>query len=374
MQTQNDTMAWYTIKNIDAVDSPALVIYEERVRKNIQLAQELLPDNARLRPHVKTSKIAEVNQFMLEAGITKFKCATIAEGEMLAQIKAPDILLAYQPVGPKLQRLLQLIKAYPASRFSCLVDNTASAIAFSHTALAHSIVLDVYIDLNVGMNRTGILPGEAAFVLYKEVLALPGLRLLGLHAYDGHIKEVDPIVRQQQSDAAYAPAASLAQKVEQELKVKPIMIAGGSPTFPTHLHRGGVECSPGTFIFWDHGYKLQMPELPFDYAALVISRVISIIDDTTICTDLGHKSVAAENPHPRVYFLNAPDAVAVGQSEEHMVLKVADAHAYKVGDVLYGAPMHVCPTVALYDRGIVINDHQAAGEWRVVARDRKITV
>ncbi len=62
---------------------------------------------------------------------------------------------------------------------------------------------------------------------------------------------------------------------------------GGSPTFPTHVHRAGVECSPGTFVFWDRSYVLQMPELPFEYAALVITRVISIIDHQTICTDTG---------------------------------------------------------------------------------------
>lgn len=374
MDTQNDTIAWYIIKNINSIDSPALVLYEDRIRKNIALAKELLPAVERLRPHVKTSKIAEVNRFMLEAGITKFKCATIAEAEMLAQLKAPDILLAYQPVGPKLQRLLKLIEVYPASRFSGLIDNAASAQAFSDAAIASGVRLDVYIDLNVGMNRTGIVPGDAAFALYKEALALPGLRLLGLHAYDGHIKEVDPAIRQQQSDAAYAPVAALAQKVEATLGVKPVIIAGGSPTFPTHLHRAGVECSPGTFVFWDRGYKLQMPELPFDYAALVISRVVSIIDGHTICTDLGHKSIAAENPHPRVCFFNAPNAVAIGQSEEHLVLKVANASAFKVGDVLYGAPMHICPTVALYERGIVIKDHLAVNEWRVIARDRKISI
>lgn len=369
----NDAAAWYVIKNVDTIDSPALVLYEDRIRENIQLAKKLLPEVERLRPHVKTNKIAEVCRIMLEAGITKFKCATIAEAEMLAQVGAPDILLAYQPVGPRLQRLLQLIKAYPASGFSCLIDNTACAQAFSDAAKASGVRLDVYIDLNVGMNRTGIVPGEA-FDLYKMALALPGLQLLGLHAYDGQIKEVDPALRQQQSNAAYAPVAALAQKVETTLGVKPVIIAGGSPTFPTHLHRAGVECSPGTFVFWDRGYKLQMPELPFDYAALVISRVVSIIDEHTICTDLGHKSIAAENPHPRVYFFNAPNAVAVGQSEEHLVLKVADASIFKIGDVLYGAPMHVCPTVALYERAIVIKDHLAVNEWRVIARDRKITI
>ena len=82
-----------------------------------------------------------------------------------------------------------------------------------------------------------------------------------------------------------------------------LLIIGGSPTFPMHLHRQHVECSPGTFVFWDWSYLHQMPDEPFQLAALVITRVISIINDNTICVDLGHKSVAAEKPFPRIHFL-----------------------------------------------------------------------
>lgn len=367
-------MEWYRIADIGEIDSPALVLYEDRIRSNIHLAIQLQGDVDRLRPHVKTNKIAEVCRMMLDAGITRFKCATIAEAEMLAQLQAPDILLAYQPIGPKLERFMQLIRTYPTSRFSCLIDNPEVAAVLSAMASVNDLLFDVYIDLNVGMNRTGIEPGDKALALYKELAGLPHLQVLGLHAYDGHIKEVDPMLRQQQSDAAFAPVADLADRITALSGTRPAIIAGGSPTFPTHVHRPGVACSPGTFVFWDRSYKLQMPELDFDYAALVVSRVISIIDGYTICADLGHKSIAAESPLPRVYFLNAPDAVPVGQSEEHLVLKVPNAHAFSVGDVLYGAPIHVCPTIALYERALVINKHHLTGDWRVVARDRRITI
>ena len=102
--------SWYEIKNIDELDSPALVVFPERVKHNIQLAIDMTGDPTRLRPHIKTNKSAEVARLMFDAGITKFKCATIAEAEMLAQCKAPDVLLAYQPLGPKLNRFIALIK------------------------------------------------------------------------------------------------------------------------------------------------------------------------------------------------------------------------------------------------------------------------
>lgn len=368
-------MDWYTIVDIDAIDSPALVLYEERIKENIRLVTELQGDVSLLRPHVKTHKLREVTRFMLDAEIARFKCATIAEAEMLAQQKAPDILLAYQPVGPKLGRFLQLIDAYPDSRFSCLVDNETVAAAISAAAAVYGIVLHVYIDLNTGMNRTGIAPGEKALALYQSLVGLPAMQFMGLHAYDGHINEPDPALRQQQSDEAFAPVDAMAAEIERRSGVRPVIIAGGSPTFPTHYKRPGVQCSPGTFVFWDRNYKLQQADLPFDYAAVIVSRVVSVIDGQTICTDLGHKSVAAESPMPkRVYFLNAPEAVAKGQSEEHLVLTVPDASNYKIGDVLYGVPGHICPSVALYESAYVISEHRLVGQWQVVARDRKINI
>src|SRR4029078_10929235 len=118
-------------KNIESVDSPALVIYKERVHQNIQSLIKI-KDIEHLRPHVKTNKIAEVCKMMMDASITKFKCATIAEAEMLAMINAPDILLAYQPTPVKAKRLLQLVQKYPSTHFSCLIDDAENVNRISN--------------------------------------------------------------------------------------------------------------------------------------------------------------------------------------------------------------------------------------------------
>ena len=328
---------------------------------------------AHLRPHVKTNKINEVCKMMLDAGITKFKCATIAEAEMLAMIEAPDVLLSYQPVGPKANRLAALAEKYPLTHFSCLIDNSGAAENLSNVFEDKNISLDVYIDINNGMNRTGIEPLDA-IVLFEFVTKLPAIKVVGLHAYDGHIRDTDVALRKEHTDEAFNKITELAEAIEGLSNKMMKIVVGGSPTFPIHAKRENVECSPGTFVFWDWGYKHTMPDEPFDYAALVITRIISIVDEQTITTDLGHKSVAAENPFPRVHFLNAPDAVPVSQSEEHLVAKVPDSSLYKIGDVFYGVPVHICPTVALYERAIVIENNFAVDEWKVVARDRKINV
>lgn len=366
-------MAWYTLNNIDAIDTPALVLYPDRIRQNIAHAIAETGDAARLRPHVKTNKIAEVNRMMLDAGISRFKCATIAEAEMLAQIDAPDVLLAYQPSGPKALRLLSLTEYYPDTVFSCLVDNKASALQLSDLFSTAGLRLPVYIDLNSGMNRTGIAI-EKALELAREMAGLPGILLTGLHLYDGHIRDSSLDLRQQMSDEGFAKAKALAAKIEELTGRSMRIVAGGSPSFKTHAHREGVECSPGTFVFWDWGYSQQFPEEPYQFAALTITRVVSIVEHNIITTDLGHKSVASESPQPRVFFLNAPNAEPVGHSEEYLCLRVPDVNAYHVGDVLYGVPVHICPTVALYERALVAENNQATTEWQVAARNRKITI
>lgn len=368
----NNTPDWYTIHNIDTIDSPALVVYKKRIEQNISWAVNSVNDISLLRPHVKTSKIAEVCSMMLEAGITKFKCATIAEAQMLATILAPDVLLAYQPVGPKAARLLALVQQYQQTRFSCLTDDPAAAAHLSHIFSERGLLIDVFIDLNTGMNRSGIQPADAV-PFFNRLKALPAVHTAGLHAYDGHIHDADETVRRQRTAAAFEQVTAAAAQIAQQENSPVKIIAGGSVSFPFYRQQG-VECSPGTFVFWDAGYKHLLPGEPFRYAALVITRIVSIVDDTTITTDLGHKSVAAENPFPRVHFLNAPGAKPVAQSEEHLVLGVTASARFKTGDVLYGVPVHICPTVALYEKAIVIENRQAVTSWKVIARDRSIGI
>ena len=366
-------MTWYDINNINQLDSPALVIYPQRVKENIHTLISMIDDVTRLRPHVKTHKAKEAVRLCMEAGILKFKCATIAEAEMLGLCEAPDVLLAYQPSIPKLDRLLHLIKQYPKTKFSCLIDNPESATIISGKAVEINIVVSVYLDLNVGMNRTGIKPGRQAVELYITCNELKGIRLEGLHAYDGHIHESDLARRSRQCEEAYQQVDNMKSILVEAGHQVPIIIAGGSPTFPIHAKRKEAECSPGTFIYWDKGYLDLFPDQHFLPAALVITRVIAMPGETTLCLDLGHKSIAAENDlQHRVFFLNAPELVFMAQSEEHLVVDAGIGHKWKIGDVLFGLPVHICPTCALYDSAAIVEDGSIAGSWEIIARDRKI--
>lgn len=364
---------WFEISNAAIIDTPAMAVYPDRVKENISLLKSFLPETHRLRPHVKTNKSPEVARLLLEAGIKKFKCATIAEAEMLAHAGAKDILLAYQPTGPKIERFATLIQAFNEIDFSCLIDNRETAAEISNVMQLNKITATVYIDLNIGMNRTGI-PASAALELYDFVCTLDGIEIAGLHAYDGHLRDADLEVRTQQCDAAYKPVEELAEKLKSSGK-KINIIAGGTPTFPIHARRKEIECSPGTFIYWDTGYGNLLKEQPYHYAALVLTRIISKPSPGMLCLDLGHKAIASENPlHNRVTFLNAPELEPIGQSEEHLVVKTNNWENYHVGQLIYGVPFHICPTVALHDFAWAIEKHEAKQIWHNLARTRKLEI
>lgn len=368
-------MEWYPIANIHEVDSPTLAIYPDRVKKNIEILKTMLPDVKRLRPHVKTHKSADVTKILLASGFTQFKCATIAEAEMLGEAGAPDVLLAYQPVGPKAYRLAAVVKKFPNTKFSCLFDNAETLAHLNSVFGEIHHRLDVYIDLNIGMNRTGITPGDEADKLYLSTKQFNFISIAGIHAYDGHLRDADLAERTRKCNAGFAPVLEMQKRMTHAGFPEPIIVVGGTTTFPIHALRKDVVCSPGTFIYWDHGYHDTFAEQPFEFGALVITRVISKPETDLICIDLGHKSIASENPlDKRVLFLNAKNLQPVGHSEEHMVLKVLGENNYAVGDVLYGVPFHICPTVALYDSAVVIKDHVATTRWNMLARNRTITL
>ncbi|MDX1333282.1 MAG: D-TA family PLP-dependent enzyme [Robiginitalea sp.] len=364
---ENDN--WFSVTNAEQIDSPALLIYPERIRHNIEQMVHMAGDPQRLRPHIKTHKMAEIIAMQQEAGIEKFKCATLAEAELLARCGAKDVLVAYPLTGPGPGRLANLQKNYPETRFSCLVDHPDTLAALEARVLETDIRLGVFLDLNVGMNRTGISPGQEAEDLYARMNSSPVLDCRGLHVYDGHLRNPDPLKRGRDCDAAFKMAGALAERLQHSGLEVPFVVAGGSPTFPFHAKREGVELSPGTTLLWDARYGQQFPEMPFLPAAALLCRVISKPAPETLCLDLGHKAVAAEMDFPRVHLPQLPGSTQVGQSEEHLVLRYAAADRISIGTECYAIPMHICPTVIKYPEALVVTGGQVTGRWQVAARD-----
>jgi D-serine deaminase-like pyridoxal phosphate-dependent protein/enamine deaminase RidA (YjgF/YER057c/UK114 family) len=365
---------WAKGVDVTQVASPALVLGVDAIRANLRRMVEMAGGAERLRPHVKTHKQAWLIREQMALGITRFKCATIAEAEMCAKAGAPDVLLALQPVGPNVERLMALRKAFPATVFSAIVDDSGALAILADAAAAAGGKLDVLIDLDIGQRRTGIAPGPEAVALYRQIAQSPSLRAAGLHAYDGHLHQADPIERGAACQKAFARVAEFKQELLRQGFTVPQVVTGGTPTFPMHAARDGVECSPGTSVLWDAGYATSMPDLHFDIGAVVLTRVISKPGDRRLCLDLGHKAVASENPHPRVIFPDLPDAVAVAHNEEHLVIETADAARFAIGDALLGVPWHICPTVALYGEAVLIENGRITSRQPIEARNRRLTI
>jgi D-serine deaminase-like pyridoxal phosphate-dependent protein len=365
---------WFQIDNAEEISSPGLLVFPQRIEGNIRQALSIAGSTLRFRPHVKTHKMSEIVQMHVELGVTKFKCATIAEAEMAATSGGADIMLAYPPVGPNIHRLITLVQRFPRVRFSTIVDDIQAFESLSEALRNANLTLDAYLDVDCGMHRTGILPGDTAISLYQRMARDHNLRAAGLHAYDGHIHDRDVGEREKRASDAYQGVSQLQKQLEADGLTVPTIVAGGTPTFPFHARRGETECSPGTYVFWDFGYADSMPDLPFEVAAVLLTRVVSKPGPNRLCLDLGHKAVAAESPQPRVKLMALPDAVAITHSEEHLVVETALADKFRVGDALYGIPRHICPTVALYGDVAVVRNGAATERWRVKARERVLTI
>jgi D-threonine aldolase len=228
------------------------------------------------------------------------------------------------------------------------------------------------------MNRTGIQPGDKAIALYRALVETPGVEAAGLHVYDGHAHARDVNQRRAQVDESWAKAHALIDDIRTGGLPEPLVVVGGTPSFPIHASRPmgdvRIELSPGTMLLWDRGYAMGCPELPFEPAAVLLTRVVSKPSARLVCVDLGTKSVASEMPPPRAWFPEFPDARSVVHNEEHLVLEFDGAQDLKVGDCLYAVPWHICPTVALQAEVTVVEDGRATGTWVVAARSRRLTI
>lgn len=353
--------------------SPALLLLWDRVEENLQRMIALAGDPARLRPHLKTHKLPQIVARQVALGITRCKCATIAEAEMAAAAGARDVLLAAPLIGPSAARFLALQAAFPAVAFAALADDDQALTALSAAALAANQQVTLLLDLDVGQGRTGLPPDARAAAFYRRLAGLPGLRAGGLHAYDGHLHQADPVERAAACEAAFAPVAALRAQLEAEGYPVPLLVVGGTPTFPMHARRPRVECSPGTCVLWDVGYATHLPDLDFLPAAHLLTRVISRPRPDRLTLDLGHKAVASEMPHPRVVFPALPDAQVVMHNEEHLVLQTSRAADFPVGSVLYGIPWHICPTMALHSHVLVAQASKPLAAWPIAARARQLT-
>ena len=393
----------YRLNNIDDIPTPALVFYKEAIHENIAAMVKIAGCAGNLRPHVKTHKTVEIARMCAAAGITKFKTATIAETEMLLEAGIQDIVLAYPLAGANIARFLSLKRKYNAVNAAALIDTAMLVGTLSGAAEKAGITLPLLIDIDAGMRRTG-LPFDRAAELYRSVATAKNLRAVGLHIYDGHNTAAALEERAALAAGFYTQALQLKRELESGgLPVEKVII-GGTPPFPCYAKlsagKAGIELSPGTCVLNDYGYGSKYADMPFRYAALILTRVVSRPAGGSITFDLGYKAVASDPAADNRARLVRPlaeglsgtggvlgggaepaggEGLAVieseflGHSEEHWMVK-ADIEA-PTGTTFYALPTHICPCSALYDYALVADgEGNITEKWRIKGRSRFLSV
>ncbi|HNT35656.1 MAG TPA: alanine racemase [bacterium] len=363
----------YCVARPEDIETPALLVFEDRLDGNIKALIEQVGGGERLAPHVKTHKSAEILRRQMAAGIRSFKCATLSEAEMIARGGADDLLLAYPIAQPlKARRFMELKARYPKTLFRAMVSSPAHAEILSAAAVESGDNVDVMIDLDVGMHRTGIEPGEAAFELCLLIHKTPGLRYAGIHAYDGQNNQTDIAERESAAGEALDFVKSLRDRLKSVgLETSTIMM-GGSICYPFYTREDGIQGSPGTVAYWDGNYMKQMPDMPFRCAALVLTQVVDSNPARDLVTlDLGSKAICCDQVLAnRALFPGYPQVSIVKQNEEHCVLKCNGADL-KIGDYLLAIPGHVCTAVVRYPGALLINRvGEVSGYIEHTSRDR----
>lgn len=365
----------YAVAGAEAIPTPALLIYPDRVDANIRaVIAQCGARPGRWRPHVKTAKIGEVMARFLAHGITRFKCATAKELRTLLELGAPDVLLSFPVVGANAARVRSIASANPNSRVAVLVESA------DHLAAFHGSGLGVFVDCNPGMDRTGRDPANlAGLVALAHAITAAGCVLRGLHWYDGHVHGMEPRERDRVAHAGYdALLALVAQLKTRGLSPAEIIVAG-TPASPCALSYGRwsetgaeVEISPGTVVYND---ATSLSQLPVDWglapAALVLSTIVSHPRAARVTCDAGHKTVSADAGVPTCTVFGHDDWTPSKPSEEHLPIDVpANAAVPAIGTHLLLLPRHICPTVNNFDEALFVRDGRVVKTVAVTARGR----
>jgi D-serine deaminase-like pyridoxal phosphate-dependent protein len=321
--------------------------------------------------------MAAVTAMELELGITKHKCATIAEAEMLADAGVKDILLAYNVVGANVARCVEFVRKFRDVNCMVTADHEKPIAELSAAIQAAGARIGLMLDVNIGMNRTGIAPGERAKSLYKQIATSPGLVASGLHVYDGQNHQHTPAERSAAIEPQWQTVLALRDDLVRAGLPVPRIVVSGTPGFPVHAKHDDatLELSPGTTVFHDAGSVANYPDLPFTPAALVLTRVVSLPSPGLVTFDVGSKGIASDPPvERRVQFVDLPDAQTVSQNEEHLVVRTTRAAEFSPGDERLVIPWHICPTSAMHKSAYVVAGGEVVGHWAVTSRDRCLTV
>lgn len=363
----------YRLKEPDAIETPAMLVFEPAMEHNLARALELCGSPERLVPHFKTHKSSAILARTLAAGVTGYKCATLKEAEVLAAGGARQIIVAYPLVHPaKVRRLLELLEHHPEIDLRTIVSRREHLELLRATTRASGATIGVYIDLDTGMHRTGVAPGDEAVRLYTDAARTPGVRALGVHLFDGHTGFIPEVERRQALvDESFGHIVDFWQAARRLGLDVSDNIVGNSWSFHLYPREAKLRLSPGTWIYWDHR-NAAMVELPFRPAALVLGQIVDCnAAQDTVTVDIGSKAVSDDVSLAQRFKVVGHEVMdLVAQSEEHGVLR-CNGERLAVGEFVLAVPGHACTTTVKYPHALLVDGSgEVAGTIEHDARDR----
>jgi D-serine deaminase-like pyridoxal phosphate-dependent protein len=366
----------YRLRAADEVLTPALLVYPERIEGNIAATLRLLDgDASRWRVHIKTAKLAATLEMLAARGVRNFKCATTLELLTACESGAADVLVAYPMMGANARRIREIAEQFSGARISALVENAEQLKAWRGSGIG------IFVDVNPGMNRTGIEQGHTQKVLeLAKAIAAAGLKFRGLHYYDGQYGGATEPERTRATHAGYDQLLKMVDELERQGIALEEIVTAGTPTFRCSLSYSGFRgkkfvhrISPGTIVYGDATSMAQLPaECGYRPAVLVASRVVSRPRAGIVTCDAGHKAVSADAGVPTCVAAGHAELTGLGPSEEHLPLAVANGESGpETGEVLYLLPRHVCPTVNNFEHALLVRGGEIESVERVTARGRE---
>ncbi len=369
MNAMDVPLETYLVKDASRIVTPALLIYPKIVEQNIRITLGMVGnDPQRWRPHIKTAKLGAVMRQMMGQGIQNFKCATTLELLTACQLGASDVLVAFAMTGANAQRVLEVAKQFPKTRVSVLVEAGEQLAVWRDTGIG------IFVDVNPGMNRTGVSNERVADIV--KLARASGAAFRGLHWYDGHLGGGEPEERKAAAHNGYDKLVEIVKAVEAAGCPVGEVITSGTPVAPYGYSYPGFantkfvqRISPGTVVYNDTTSLKQLAGFGYQAAALILTTVISHPAADRITCDAGHKSVSADAGVPTCAVIGHPELTPLKPSEEHLPMEVAaGAKVPAIGENLYLIPRHVCPSVNNFDEALMIVDGRVSGVEKVHAR------
>jgi len=348
-------------QRLDEVDTPALVLDLDAFEANLAALNRAIGKRVRVRAHAKTHKCPEIAKRQIAAGAVGVCCQKVSEAEALVDGGVQDVLVSNEIVGaPKIARLAELSKR---ARVGVCVDHPDNLKALKDS----NAKLDVYIELEVGMNRCGIAPGEPAVALARQITG--NLRFAGLHAYHGRAQHVRSMAERKASIERAADAVRITKNLLKSKNIDcPVVTGAGSGTFMFEVESGvWDEIQPGSYVFMDADYARNewAPPMPrFEHSLFVLAGVMSRPGTAVAIVDAGLKASSVDSGMPGIW--QRPGLTYTHASDEHGWVEGMPAPA--LGEKLLLVPGHCDPTVNLYDWYVCVRGGVVEALWPITAR------